>query len=1156
MDPITGLVALTGISLATVAGLRLKKNMEEGFVALPDANTGYQASVNESQTRYNKFSRLVNPITNSIIPVGSPDSLVNQKKEEVNASLGSANVEFSPDSKQTLVLKNFANKFKARSDSDKSLYAAIKFCREAGQGKDPFSAVSENGEFRFDRDCGVCLTDGIDEESKRFRKPQGMIVDPDARDAAIDEKEANGWPYPRIGPALGTCEGAPEQPVFATTKEDFDRFGARQRCLREKTLGGPDHCALCFESDNVFSAVPPSTQMNMIGLVLQGTGTAKVEARGITFGEIRLSESSVSRIDLKDIQEGDTFLLNVNEVPGSTTVTNVYGYLFGKTPRDGLFTMPLNLIATIDDETGASPSKSGGFYNFDDIGLDVAKMRPGAGRSKMRLRGVIPFSFVQPNELAAMDCLDGPYQKQAGSASAFATDQPCFVRGAKPGNYNNDCLRERILDAGCTNAGTLFKSPQQLNTRAGAIQTLTQIYRTLQGVADLDMVDPNATKMCTGREIQTPCDPFIARPGTLKFGASLTSSNRAVANQARQCLSFLYHNKGANETAVPPRVGPTYGNPTTYRNDQKNVKNIFCLPDGELNPDRTQRGRETLARIADNGYEGKFSVDAIKQYLSDQLTLATDLTRNGNSDPERRAAITNCFGANLRNLPAAVTGSPQVITNPCGIVAQYVRVLPSPWYSDAYIEISQLVVIDKNGQNVAPGKSTAGTSAPFQPHGFGTHEASFAIDGQIYPKGQNFYISQGAGKNNQFLLNLGTPTDITKIIFISRGDNRTSNYRKNGIRLQLLDNAQRVINEKQLDSSLRQELVYLQQGADSSCKSTLPGPLAMTLPAGFRQGLYVRFFDITDPNPDITPGNRGWGNRMGTPGAYGRIQFNDWNIARQDRTGVVARGYYVAPGPETLYIITDSDDGIYVSFNNRQVIRNWTIHGPTRDTSSAIPITKAGIYPFEMRFYEWGGGAMCNLYYRLNDEGNWSNDLSRRFAYNPDDVTREDQAYQAVLASRRVASLNPLARPLRNTRIGTAKMTGDYVLNMTINARGTTGDWGNIIRFAITEGNCCNFGQRAPAIWFFPGDTRLHVIIGDATDGNWGIWDAGRCNMNVPTNFRLECRGSNVTVTVGSITTQRRQPTYRPKGDATVFMGDAFYPAAICDISNFSFQSF
>ena len=1153
MDPITGLAALAGISLATVAGLRLKKNMDEGFEALPDFNTGYQASVDESQTRYNKFSKLVNPITNSIIPVGSPDSTINEQKDTVNASLGSMQAEFSPDSSQTLVLKKFENKFKARSDSDKSFYAAIKFCREAGQGENPFSAVSENGQFRFDRDCGVCITTGVDEEGKRFRTQQGMVVDPDARDGAIAEKERNGWAYPRIGPAIGTCEGSPGAPVFAVTEEDFKKYKSRQRCLHQKTLGGEDHCALCFGSDNVFSSVPPTTQTNIVSFALQGTGVASLEARGIRLGQRQLSESSPVTFELKDIKEGDTFLLNVTEVAGSSVGTNVYGYLFGRTPRDGLYTMPLNLIATIDDETGTLPSKSGGFHNFTDIGLDVAKIRPGAGKTRMRLRGVIPFTFVQSNEFPAMDCLEGPYQTQSASASAFATDQPCFARGSRPGNYNDACLRQRILDAGCTNAGTLFQNPGQLNTKNGVAQNLTQIYNTIQEIANNDMVDPDSTKKCSGREIQTPCDPFIARPATMKFGTSLTSGNTLIVNQAQQCLSFLYHNKGANERANPPRVGPTYQNPSSYRNDRRYVKNVFCLPDGQLNPDRSQTARDALSRIGDNGYQGKIGVDAIKQYLSDQLSLATDVTRNGNSDPERRAAITNCFGTNLRALPSAVTGSPTVITNPCGVVAQYVRVLPSTYWGDSFIEISQLAVIDKNGQNIAPGKSTAGSSPPYISHGYGTHEASRAIDGQIYPKRQNFYHSLSAGGNTQFLLNLGAPTDITKIIYITRGDTPAIARRKNGIRLQLLDSNQSVVNQTILDSSVRQDIVYLQRGADLSCKSELPPPQPITLPAGYRQGLYVRFFDITDPNPDITPGNRGWGPRMGTPGAYGRIMFNDWNIARHDRSGVVAKGYYVAPGPETLYIITDSDDGIFVSFDNRQVIRNWTIHGPTRDTSAAIPIPKAGVYPFELRFYEWGGGAVCNMYYRINDEGTWTNDLSRRFAYNPSDIAREDQSYQASLARSRVTPLPTSFRPAFNTRTGTVQINGDYILSMTIRPEGTVSGWGNIVRFTTQGGDCCVPGQRMPAIWFWPGELRLHVQIGDMTDGNWGIQPVTRCPLNTNTTFRLECRGSDVIVQVGNETIRARQPSRRPTGNATVFMGDAFYQAAKCLITNFSF---
>lgn len=1004
MDPITGLAALVGISLASVAGLRLKKKMEEGFAPLPDAN--YTNSVQESQSRYNMFSGLVNPITNSIIPVGAPDKTVKQQKDVVNAALGSMNAEFSPDNSQTLVLKKFENQFQARSDTSKSLYGAMKFCREAGQQQNPFTqyntdgsvkvqgAISADGHWKFDEVCGVCLTSGVDEEGNRFRKVQGMLVEPGNRDNALAEQEKNGWPYPRIGPSLGTCEGAPNNPVFATNAKDLSRYKARQACLNTKTLGGPDECGLCYESDDVFSAVPSDTMTNPVSFNLQGTGTAILQVRGQTVNQKQLSETSPVTMELTGAKEGDTFLLDVTGT--QQDMATVYGYMFSRTPKDGLYTMPLNLLVTIDDETGSSPSKSGGFYNFSDIGLDVAKIRPGSGKLKMRLRGVLPFTFVQPSEFSAMDCLDAPYQKLASSANAFSTDQPCFAKGSKPGNYNDACLRQRILDAGCTNGGELYKNPKVLNTKGGQAQTITQIYTTLQAISNQDMIDPEATKQCSGRKIETPCDPFIQK--NMKFSTALTSTNANLSSQAKQCLSFLYHNKGANEATNPPRVGPTYSGLTTFRNNQRDIKNIYCLPEGALNPDNNASAVDTLARIGDKGYQSKTGVEAIKQYLTDQLGLAVDGLKNANSDPDRKAAINNCFGTTLTNLPAAITGNPTVIVNPCGVIAQYVRVLPSQVVSDGYVEMSQIAVIDKTGKNVAIGKSTAGTTQAFPTDTLGSHAASFAIDGQLYAKSQNFYISAFPGGNAQFLLNLGQPTDITKIIFIARGDtNNRYVFRKNGMRLQLLDANQNVINERRLNGELREDIRYLLSGADPSCKSDLPAPTPVVFPSGFSAGLYVRFYDITDANPDIVPGNRGWGGRLGTPNAYGKIQFNDGNLARYDRCGVVAKGYYVASGPETLHLMTDSDDGIYVAFNNVQAIRNWSIHAPLRDIAAPIRIPNAGVYPFELRFYEWGGGAVCNLYYRINDEANWKSDLSERFAYKPADVSQEEQAYQNSL---------------------------------------------------------------------------------------------------------------------------------------------------------------
>jgi len=1033
MDPITGLAALAGISLASIAGLRLtKKEPEEGFRVLPDRNTDYPESVQESQSRYNMFTGMVNPITNAVIPVGSSTRTIQSQKELVNNALGGWSAEFAPDSKLNLVLREFQNKNTPRADSTKSLYGAANFCREAGKQTSPFTqynsdgsirlrgAVSQDGYWKFDEVCGICLTNGTDEDGNRFRTPRGMLIDPSQKEEASEEQQKNGWSYARVQPSIGTCNGAPGNPVFATNAKDLERFRARDACLHGKTIGGPNKCALCYESDGVFSAVPDDTEVYPVYLTLQGTGTVSIRLQGKVLQQTTLSETSPLTVELAKGKEGDTFAVEVASIQDKESATTVYGYLHSKNPRDGLFSMPLNLLVTVDDETGISPSKSGGFYTFTAIGLDVAKIRPGSGKTAMRLRGVIPFTFVQPSEFPAMDCLDNPFQKLATSATAFSTDQPCFAKGSKPGNYNDACLRARILDAGCTNAGDLFKNPRSLNLKNGAPQTLAQIYQTLQDIAALDMVDPGATKQCTGRTIATPCDPFVNDPLSMKFGTAMKSPNPLVRNQAAQCLSFLYNNRGASETATPPRVGPTYSNLSSYSNDRGTVKNLFCLPEGALNPDTSSSGKDTLVRIADSGYKGKRGVDAIKVFLTEQLSLATDTMRNANTDPERKAAILNCFGRSLKNLPASAMGSPKVIQNACGVMAQYVRVLPSPRIRDNFIEISQLVVIDRDGKNVALGKSTSGTSASYPPHGFGTHNASFAIDGQIYPKAQNFYISAQPGGTSQFLLNLGKLTDVTKIIYITRGDsNNALAHRKNGIRLQLLDANQKVVMENSLNGSVMQEVSYLQPGVDAMCKSTLPSTAPVPFPAGFTPGVFVRFFDITDPNPDITPGNRGWGGRIGTAAAYSRIQFNDGNLARFDRCGVVAKGYYIARGPETLTIMTQSDDGIYVEFNKKQVLRDWSIHAPRASSSGPIVIPAAGVYPFELRFYEWMGGAACTMQYRINDEAELRTDLSARFAYKPTEIQEEDAAEQAKIRAAQQAAA--AAEALKNQ--GRTKLT-------------------------------------------------------------------------------------------------------------------------------------
>lgn len=131
------------------------------------------------------------------------------------------------------------------------------------------------------------------------------------------------------------------------------------------------------------------------------------------------------------------------------------------------------------------------------------------------------------------------------------------------------------------------------------------------------------------------------------------------------------------------------------------------------------------------------------------------------------------------------------------------------------------------------------------------------------------------------------------------------------------------------------------------------------------------------------------------------------------------------------------------------------------------------------------------------------------------------------------------------------QMPRNYVLSFTVIPRGTRGGWGNLFRFGVNTGNGGVHGQRALAVWFWPGDTRLHVIISHSGDWNWGL-NPDRIPLDQESKFRLECNETNVTLTVNSQTFSVFQ-TNRFTGPVTFSISDRFHEAANCEIKNFCF---
>ena len=80
-----------------------------------------------------------------------------------------------------------------------------------------------------------------------------------------------------------------------------------------------------------------------------------------------------------------------------------------------------------------------------------------------------------------------------------------------------------------------------------------------------------------------------------------------------------------------------------------------------------------------------------------------------------------------------------------------------------------------------------------------------------------------------------------------------------------------------------------------------------------------------------------------------------------DNFSVEWNGRIVAPVTGTYYFSTVSDDGVRLLLGNQLVIDNWTNHGPTTDTGSAIWLEAGQSYPIRLNYYENSGGAVIQL---------------------------------------------------------------------------------------------------------------------------------------------------------------------------------------------------
>ena len=127
-----------------------------------------------------------------------------------------------------------------------------------------------------------------------------------------------------------------------------------------------------------------------------------------------------------------------------------------------------------------------------------------------------------------------------------------------------------------------------------------------------------------------------------------------------------------------------------------------------------------------------------------------------------------------------------------------------------------------------------------------------------------------------------------------------------------------------------------------------------------------------------------------------------------------------------------------------------------------------------------------------------------------------------------------------------------YDVVFTYTPKGMVGEWANIIHVSATGNNCCNYGDRVPAVWFYANTYRLHIRDGQASNGNDGCDPTDQLVVDTATTVKLEIRENGLEVfydDVSKCSGNRGQRTVH--NNARVFMPDAWHAAADGIIDDF-----
>ena len=746
--------------------------------------------IQENQPYYNKAANLINP-ANPQIPLSAANS-----QNFIKATI-------SPDYNSSLV-PGTTKPLKIPSRQPEGVVIAQTICEKINTAScDAFN----NPEFAAN--CGIALDVGTKSDGKAHTG--GLYFSAMSRETQkLNENIINGKDYNTYSPTLGTSK------VFATDKDMCLRKQVDIKCKQGHVIGEGNNsaiCSLCF-TDGSYHATIPNSAVNPVTMTLYSNANQTllihiIGKKGETYdalvSEGKPVKQSTGTVQTSDgtslsiygskaltIYEGDTLEIICRNSNKSNAI--VAGFIKASTPSNPNY--QLDMTAFMSKDHGLPALQNGTVSSYF---LFIQQ----EGQDDINIRGLVPFTFTKSSSPDANNCSTGPFVTQAASMTSLNADGDCYNSENSPGNYPLACLQKIFKGVGGTTKGTGYPTKgnmgQLLRDANGNPRTLGQITDYLGGLAvqaatglnnGVSMTLPNwnnVSLFMTGKAITNACE---------------TSGKGFVSNE---CINFLYSDSA------------TYGNSVSQNEslDSQDFQELLvCRPEGALSPSNPDGLLKAKAAAAKGGKE------AVKLLYRTAFQIA-----NNKSLPnkDRKQALKDCYGANVLNPKAEVfvasngsaigynvayNDAPALCAKVGAVLATKDQLIAAQaagsqscrcgWTADDqisrypmaqtgvpgcgspgsgglvksvrvqggadYLSISQLVIKDQNGNNIAPN----GTTSSSGNWGSGSFERA-AIDGTqaARPFPAEYHSS---GKGGFFQVTLPQPTKLSSITVYNRSD--------------------------------------------------------------------------------------------------------------------------------------------------------------------------------------------------------------------------------------------------------------------------------------------------------------------------------------------------------------------------------------------------